>query len=73
MKKIPAKGIKGHLLYNGDGTYSFRVYGPDFKFKDYTLLHSDLMVMIVDPDSTLYEGDNGETWLDHCPETLGRE
>lgn len=72
MKKTPAKGIKGHLLYNCDGSYSFRVYGADFKFKDYDLRHSDLMVMIVDPDSTLYENDKGEAWLDHCPETLGQ-
>lgn len=72
MKRTPAKGIKGHLLYNGGGHYSFRVYGPDFKFKDYNLQHSDLMVMIVDPDSTLYEDDNGNAWLDHSPETLGQ-
>lgn len=72
MKKISAKGIKGHLLDHFDGTYSFRVYGENFEFKDYLLMHSDLMVMIVDPDATLYE-DNGKTWLDHSPETLGHD
>ena len=71
MQKISAKGVKGHLLDNFNGTYSFRVYGPNFEFKDYDLRHSDLMVMIVDPDATLYENDKGETWLDHSPETLG--
>lgn len=73
MKKTPANGITGHLLYNFDGTYSFRVYGADHTFEDYKLLHCDLMVTIVDADSTLYKDDNGNAWLDHCPETLGHE
>ena len=72
MKKVPANGIKGHLLDHFNGTYSFRVYDADHNFKDYRLQHSDLMVMIVDSDATLYENSQGETWLDHSPETLGQ-
>jgi hypothetical protein len=70
MKVKPAKGQRGHLLDNFDGTYTFRIYIENFEFKDYLLRHCDLVVVIDDDDASLYE--DGTTFeLDHNPATLG--
>jgi hypothetical protein len=68
----PAKGLRGHLIYSGDGDYYFRVYDKDHNFVDYVVRHSDLTVIIDDDDATLYE-DEFSTILDHSPATLGIE
>ncbi len=62
---LPAQGSRGHLIWTGDN-YQFRVY-HDQGFTDYDILHSDLEIEIVDPDSAFYDGQI----LDHSPETLG--
>jgi hypothetical protein len=72
MKIISANGTEGVLIYNhGSGTYSFRVYHTDYTFKDYDILHSDLVVKITDEDAFFYEQADGNFKLDHSPDTLG--
>lgn len=63
--------MEGNLIYSTDGSYYFRVYDKDFSFKDYKLLHSDLLVRIVDHDVDFYEDDKGNRYLDHSKATLG--
>jgi hypothetical protein len=65
-----AKGVTGFLIWTGEA-YQFRVYDQVGSFKDYSMLHCDLEVTIVDADATLYEYPNGTLSLDHNPETLG--
>ena len=65
-----ANGVTGFLIWTGKD-YQFRVYDQVGGFKDYSILHCDLEVTIVDADATLYEYDDGRCCLDHNPETLG--
>ena len=69
-KITSAKGVTGFLIWTGED-YQFRVYDQVGGFKDYSMLHSDLEVTIVDADATLYEYTDGSCYLDHSPETLG--
>ena len=69
-KITSAKGVTGFLIWSGRD-YLFRVYDATGDFKDYSMLHSDLEVTILDADATLYEYPNGTLSLDHNPETLG--
>ena len=71
MILIPAKGLRGHLLDSFNGTYTFRMYDGQHGFKDYTLRHCDLTIIIDDDDAVLYEDTNGNMKLDHNPQTLG--
>jgi len=70
--KQPANGTRGCLLpsYGGDSLV-FRVYCDDHSFIDYDVRHSDLQVVIDDPDSYFYEDAYGVACLDHSPATLG--
>lgn len=72
MKITDANRARGMFIYTFDGRYVFRVPHPDGEFKDYTMLHSDLMVIIDDEDATFYEVDDRAS-LDHCPDTLGKQ
>jgi len=69
----PARGTRGFVLRSfdehGHVAYLFRVYAHGGSFRDYTLLHSDLEVEIVDDEAVFYE--DGEPRLDHSPKTLG--
>jgi hypothetical protein len=67
-----AKGLRGHLIYSGDGDYYFRVYDKDHNFVDYAIRHSDLTVIIDDDDAVLYD-DEFSARLDHSPATFGIE
>jgi hypothetical protein len=49
----------------------FRVYDAEHNFVDYDLRHSDLTVVIDDPDAFFYRDEYADT-LDHAPATLGR-
>lgn len=71
LMKIPAFGTQGHIIYDMDGKYRFRVY-TEKDFIDYDLIHSDLCVEIVDKDATFYTDDRGDR-LDHSPATLGHQ
>ena len=66
-----ANGVRGHLLNLVDGTVVFRVYDTEHNFVDYDLRHSDLTVVIDDPDAYFYRDEYSDT-LDHAPATLGR-
>ena len=68
----PATGVNGILLRVDYDTFVFRVYAADHTFVDYDLQHSDLCVTIADPDAFFYH-EGGEHYLDHAPETLGKE
>ncbi len=68
----PATGVSGHLLKVAYDTFVFRVYAADHTFVDYDLQHSDLCVTVADPDAFLYH-EGGQHYLDHAPETLGKE
>jgi hypothetical protein len=72
MKSQSANGITGHLLNLADGTIVFRVYDADHNFVDYDIRHSDLAVVIDDPDAYFYRDEYTDV-LDHAPATLGRE
>ena len=69
---VPANGVSGHLLRVDYDTIVFRVYDTDHTFVDYDLRHSDLCVTLTDPDAFFYH-EAGEHYLDHAPETLGKE
>jgi hypothetical protein len=72
MKATSANGVEGCLIYaHVLGKFFFRVYDADYNFKDYDILHSDLVVTINDADAFFYEGTDGELQLDHSPATLG--
>lgn len=68
MKKKPAKGVTGILIYNFDGSYSFRIYEKDHSFTDYDLRHCDLEVTIEGDDATFYDHGDGTFSLDHSYE-----
>lgn len=66
-----AKGTEGHLIYTAMGDYMFRVYSQDGSFTDYKILHSDLLLKIIDADAAFYKEPDGTPVLDHHPDTLG--
>jgi hypothetical protein len=70
-----ANGLTGCLIYCGDNQYCIRVYDEHKlgTFKDYDIKHWDLFFEINDEDAYLYEDDNGKCWIDHSPETLGKD
>lgn len=69
MDPISADGQEGVLIYAGENYY-FRVYDNEGDFTDYKILHSDLSIVIKDPDAYLYNFDDIQ-FLDHGPDTLG--
>ena len=76
LKVKGAVGTVGILIRTFDLQYAFRVYrSSDNKdepeFVDYALRYSDLEVKILDELSSFYEDEEGNTWLDHDPKTLG--
>lgn len=71
MKNVKcAKETEGHLIYTVMGEFMFRVYNSDKTFTDYKILHSDLLVKIIDPDASFYKEPDGTPVLDHHPDTL---
>lgn len=68
---VSANGVNGVLLRVDYDTFVFRVYGLD-TFVDYNLKHSDICMTITDEDAFFYH-EYGEHYLDHAPETLGKE
>lgn len=72
MKNVrSANGVEGHLIYTAMGYFMFRVYEQDGSFTDYKILHSDLLLKIIDADAAFYEERDGTPVLDHLPTTLG--
>ena len=69
---VPATGVNGILLRVDYDTFVFRVYAADHTWVDYDLRHSDLCVTLTDPDAFFYY-EAGKHYLDHAPETLGKE
>jgi len=78
MKITNAQGATGFWIWTGED-FCLRVY--DYaevdnghttlvSFKDYTICHSDLEIVISDLDATFYE-DGDKLKLDHSPATLG--
>jgi len=72
-----ANGLKGTLLRSEDDWF-FRVYDKmsEEGFKDYTIWHNDLKVIIADSDAFIYENKligDFDGVLDHSPEILGIE
>ena len=67
--KYASADKKTGLLIHTMGNYYFRIY-DEAGFKDYKVVHSDLVVTIDDKDAYLYQK-NGELFLDHSPQTLG--
>lgn len=70
MKYIKAKGLKGFLISDN----IFRVHDEKNRteFKDYTIVHNDLEIMILDDDAFIYENDQEEI-IDYSKETLGKK
>ncbi len=76
LKVKDAVGTVGILIRTLDLRYALRVYRDsdnkdEPEFVDYALRHSDLEVKILDELSSFYEDEEGNTWLDHDPKTLG--
>jgi hypothetical protein len=71
VKIESADGRAGYLIWCGGDRYVFRVYtqAPD-EFTDYDILHTDMRVVIQDPDAFFYR-DAGGARLDHSPATMG--
>ena len=71
MKIESADGQEGYLIWCGGDRYVFRIYtdAPN-EFTDYTLLHSDMKVKIIDSDAFFYSDAKGDC-IDHSPATLG--
>ena len=70
-----AEGVEGVLISTKEGKYVFRVYeNSNYEFIDYEIMHSDLVVKIVDKDCALYSGEHGllSDTLDHSVATLDR-
>jgi tellurite resistance-related uncharacterized protein len=72
MTHKSANGVRGHLLNLIDGTVVFRVYDAEHNFVDYEIHHSDLTVVIDDPDAYFYRDEYTDV-LDHSPATLGKD
>jgi hypothetical protein len=72
MTHKSANGVRGHLLNLIDGTVVFRVYDSEHNFVDYEIHHSDLTVVIDDPDAYFYRDEYTDV-LDHSPATLGKD
>ena len=68
----PAEGVEGVLIRTKGNTFMFRVYDEKYEFVDYEIMHSDLVVKIVDKDSAFYTGEHGllSDTLDHSVATL---
>jgi hypothetical protein len=65
-----ADGVEGILIWCGGDRYVFRVYTETHEFVDYDICHSDMRVVIRDPDAYFYT--NGtDARVDHAPATLG--
>ncbi len=75
MKIKAANSLTGCLIYCGDGQYRVRIYDEHklSMFKDYDIRHCDLFFEINDEDAYLYEDEQGKCWIDHSPQTLGKE
>lgn len=71
LTPVSANGVNGVLLRVDYDILVFRVYAADHTFVDYDLKHSDICMTITDADAFFYHED-GEHYLDHAPETLGR-
>jgi hypothetical protein len=77
MKEIPAKGVKGFILYNPfDKNHFFRVYSEGKSFKDYKICAEDIEIEILDAHISLYEYEGGVSLyngkLDYSSKLLGR-
>lgn len=71
MKIESADGQEGYLIWCGGDRYVFRIYqDAPHEFTDYDLRHSDMRVVIKDPDAYFYTDETGNT-IDHSPDTLG--
>jgi hypothetical protein len=71
IKIESADGVEGVLIWCGGDRYVFRVYSQaPYDFVDYDIHHSDMCVVIRDPDAYFYTSDQG-TSVDHSPATLG--
>ena len=66
---------KGIILRSYDNSPSiFRIYGSKGSFKDYEILHDDILVQILDDNVELLESEDGkELYLDYSRKVLGQE
>jgi hypothetical protein len=66
---------KGIILTSIDGGPSlFRIYGKNYSFKDYEILHQDIQVQILDDSAEFLESMDGETFvLDYSRKILGQD
>jgi hypothetical protein len=65
-----ADGVEGILIWCGGDRYVFRVYTETHEFVDYDICHTDMVVVIRDPDAYFYTNGTGAR-VDHAPATLG--
>ena len=70
VKIESADGQEGILIWCGGDRYVFRIYDQKHEFVDYDICHTDMCVVIRDPDAYFYT-DGTEARLDHSPDTLG--
>ncbi len=70
-KRIGPLGKQALVLLFDKGIPFLRIYKKNHDFVDYKILHNDLSLTIDDEDAYIYELEDGELVIDHCPETLG--
>jgi hypothetical protein len=73
IQEIPAKGIRGHLLYSPFANkHFFRVYSDDREsFVDYDVTADDIEIELLSNFNSLYEGENRNK-LDYSSKVLGK-
>jgi hypothetical protein len=71
-EEVSAAGVRGILCRCAvDGSYFFRVYGPDHTFVDYALRHDDLEVTISEDELASFYRIGEDNILDYSPRVLG--
>jgi hypothetical protein len=69
-----AAGAQGVLCKNAfDGSYFFRVYGPNGNFTDYKIRHDELEITISENELASFYQIDGNHILDNSPDVLGLE
>ncbi len=74
MRRVSANGAKFYITGGPDGKDAVAyatVIGGEMDGQEFVIWHSDLTVVIDDPDAEFVFPEDGEPYLDHSAETLG--
>lgn len=70
-----ASGQRAMLIQEGDGNILLRVYDKQFAdgFRDYTIRHFDLSVVIDDDSAAFFDRGDDDSYIDYTSTHCGRE